>query len=170
MNIPDTILKEIQPILKNEYVLFGSRSMASRPKTYSFDPQLMIGMRIDKTTDWDFSVPYSKKTSKALEALGYNKIEKEDLSYRDDLTEVIFTKKLFSDDPHDVFNYEDINIVMRNDHETFVKTWNNITPEFYHNYIWKRSPRYYNMGQGDTKDLIRVIMNLLFTINRNNQK
>jgi hypothetical protein len=41
--------------------LFGSRSMAARSATESFDPSAAIGSRITEGTDWDFSAHGAKQ-------------------------------------------------------------------------------------------------------------
>lgn len=147
-------------------MMFGSRSMASRPAKEGFDPSVMIGAQITDSTDWDFSAPYTLENHTILLASGYIHWPAEQLGYRDELTEGVYIKTY----PHkfDVSNpvaYNGVptaNVVLRNDHALFCQVWNSIDPEFYYNHIWKRSPTYDYLNMPFTKETIRNIMDQLF--------
>ena len=147
-------------------MLFGSRSMASRPAVEGFDPYVMIGSQIFDETDWDFSAPYNEKNHEALIEAGFVYWPPDDLSYKDDLTTGVYIKVY----PHkfDMTNpitYTDApvaNVVLRNDFYLFRQVWDSMDPKFYHDYVWKRSPNYEFQELGLTKGKIRDIMNQLF--------
>jgi hypothetical protein len=147
-------------------ILFGSRSMASRPAVEGFDPSVMIGSQITDETDWDFSAPYSEKNHEALIEAGFVYWPPEDLSYKDDLTTGVYIKQyMHKFDMKNPVIYSSVpvaNVVLRNDFFLFHQVWNSIDPKFYHDYIWKRSPKYDLQELSLTKETIRDIMNQLF--------
>lgn len=162
--IPMEIYHDLEPL--NHYMMFGSRSMASRPVKKDFDPAAMIGARIDDATDWDFSAPYTQENHDILVNAGYIYWGAEQLGYRDELTEGVYIKTY----PHkfDISNpviYNGVpiaNVVLRNDYPLFRQVWASIDPEFYYDHIWKRSPTYDHLNMSFTKETIRNIMDQLF--------
>lgn len=161
---PEVMMNDISKL--DNAMLFGSRSMASRPAKEGFDPAVMIGAQIDGNTDWDFSAPYSEKNHDALAAAGFAYWPPGALSYKDELTRGVYIKTY----PHkfDMFNpviYDSVptaNVVLRSDYPLFVQTWDSIDPEFYYNHIWKRSPTYEFQERRLAKERIRDIMDQLF--------
>lgn len=171
---PEVVMTDIAKL--SSAMLFGSRSMASRPAKEGFDPAVMIGAQITDTTDWaqsvvyttdwDFSAPATQENHDILLNAGYIYYPPADLSYKDDLTEGVYIKTYHP--PFDISNpiiYTDppiANVILRNDHALFCQVWNSIDPEFYYKYIWKRSPNYDGQYLSLTKEKIRDIMNQLF--------
>lgn len=161
---PEVMMTDISKL--DNAMLFGSRSMASRPAKEGFDPAVMIGAQIDGDTDWDFSAPYSEKNHDALAAAGFAYWPPGALSYKDELTMGVYIKTY----PHkfDISNpviYDSapvVNVVLRNDYPLFVQTWDSIDPEFYYKHLWKRGPNYEFQERGLTKETIRNIMDQLF--------
>lgn len=147
-------------------MLFGSRSMASRPATENFVPSKMIGSRIDDSTDWDFSAPHNEKNHQVLISKGFSYWPKSDLSYRDDLTMGVYIKgyphKFDMKNPQIYSGHPVANVVLRNDYHIFRQVWESIDPEFYYQHLWKRGPRYEFSEMAQTKTEIRNIMNQLF--------
>ena len=162
--VPAQMYKDLEPL--QTYMLFGSRSMAARPAVEDFDPSVMIGAQITDATDYDFSAPYSEENHDTLISSGFAYWPPEQLGYKDDLTVGVYIKeyphkfdiknlKIFSDTPK-------VNVALRNDYYLFRQTWNSIDPQFYYNYLWKRSPNYDLEEMSLTKTKIRDIMNQLF--------
>jgi hypothetical protein len=147
-------------------MLFGSRSMASRPAVEGFDPAVMIGSQITDETDWDFSAPYSEKNQDALAAAGFAYWPPGALSYKDDLTMGVYIKTYIQEfdtkNPGFYTAAPVVNVVLRNDFYVFRQVWESMDPQFYHDYIWKRSPNYVYQEMSLTKGKIRDIMNQLF--------
>lgn len=147
-------------------MLFGSRSMAKRAAVEGFDPQVMIGSRIDDSTDWDFSAPYNEANHEALIEAGFIYWPPEGLSYKDDLTTGVYIKtyphKFDMNNPEIFSGTPTANVVLRNDFYIFRQVWDSIDPRFYHDYIWKRSPSYDNQKMSLTKSRIRDILNQMF--------
>jgi hypothetical protein len=170
MNIPDIIKTDLKHCGYPQ--LFGSRSMAARLSTEDFDPDTMIGSQINSSTDWDFSQQYSDEIHMYLISAGYSSYGAEHLGpYADNLTVAVYKK-----DYHPKFNlknlfaYSDadivkVHIVLHNNEELFRRVWDRITPEFYHNYLWKRSPRYDHIDDRyEIKSRITTIMNQLYAV------
>jgi hypothetical protein len=149
-------------------VLFGSRSMASRPAVEGFDPRVMIGSQITDDTDWDFSAPYSEKNHDALAAAGFAYWPPGILSYKDDLTTGVYIKQYTHkfDVNTPIRTPPVVNVILRNDHAIFCQAWNSVDPKFYHDFLWKRSPNYMFQELSLTKETIRDIMNQLFKTTR----
>jgi hypothetical protein len=147
-------------------MLFGSRSMASRPAVEGFDPYVMIGSQIFDETDWDFSAPYNEANHDALIDAGFAYWPPEDLSYKDDLTTGVYIKvyphKFDMKNPMIFSGTPTANVVLRNDFYVFRQVWESMDPKFYHDYVWKRSPNYAFDEMSLTKGKIRDIMNQLF--------
>ena len=161
---PESVMNDVAKL--SSVVLFGSRSIASRPAKESFDPAIMIGAQINDSTDWDFSAPYTQENHDILVNAGYMHWPGDQLGYKDELTEGVYIKTY----PHkfDLSNpviYDGVptaNVVLRNDYPLFCQVWNSIDPEFYYKYIWKRSPTYDDQDLSLTKGTIRDIMDQLF--------
>lgn len=163
---PKMIMDDIAKL--DSAMLFGSRSMASRPVVKGFDPAIMIGSQITTSTDWDFSASYSKENHDSLIKAGFTFFEASMLSYKDDLTTGVYIKEYkpkFNMRNLVAYCSDDVpvvNVVLRNDYALFSQVWNSIQPEFYYKHIWKRSPTYANQELGFTKETICDIMNQLF--------
>jgi len=163
---PDEIITDIAKL--SEAILFGSRSMASRPVVDTFDPSYSIGAQITKTTDWDFSAQYSKENHDSLIASGFTYFSPEVLNYKDDLATGVYIKTYTK--PFDMNNLtiEEMNsdpvanVVLRSDHNLFCQVWNSIDAKFYYEFLWKRGPSYFDEDLGLTKSIIRDILNQLF--------
>jgi hypothetical protein len=161
---PMEMYYDLEPL--KTYMMFGSRSMASRPSKERFDPAIMIGSQIDDSTDWDFSAPYTQENHNILVNAGYIHWPAEQLGYRDELTEGVYIKtyphKFDMSNPVIYNGVPTANVVLRNDYALFRQAWNSIDPEFYYKYLWKRSPTYDHQELALTKETIRDIMNQLF--------
>jgi hypothetical protein len=154
--IPEAITKDFKHL--DTYMLFGSRSMARKAPTDTFDPAIIIGTQITHTTDWDFSAPANPDNHKALIAAGYAFCSREQLSYADDLTHSVYSKQ-----------YSEgrlVHVVLRYDYALFRQVWYSIDPQFYFNYLWKRSPNYDDYEIADKKQVICTVMNQLFSTAR----
>ena len=170
MNIPEVLKTDLKHCGYPQ--LFGSRSMAVRPSTEQFDPAAMIGSQISSYTDWDFSQQYSDDIHSYLVSVGYSSYGAEHLgAYADDLTVSVYAKEFY---PY--FSLKNplaylgsdvvkVNIVLHKDEELFRRVWGRITPEFYYNYLWKRSPRYGHIDDlYEIKSKITAIMNQLYAV------
>lgn len=173
MDIPDIIKSDLKQIGYPR--LFGSRSMAVRPVKNGFDPAVMIGSQITNDTDWDFSQQYTEEAHQYLVAAGFTHYSADQISpYADDLTVCVFIKEYvpsFDWKNPKTYTSSDIvkvNIVLHIDEPLFRQTWDSIDAEFYHLYLWKRSP-YYDYMYGDMcgiKMRIKAIMNQLYSTAR----
>jgi hypothetical protein len=152
MNLPDTITKDFKHL--DTYMLFGSRSMARKTATETFDPEVMIGARINRFTDWDFSAPANSANYGALTAAGYAYYPRNCLSYADNLTQCIFSKE-YSEGHR-------VHVVLRKDYALFRQVWYSIDAQFYYTYLWKRSPYYDDYEIADKKQAICAVMNQLY--------
>ena len=163
-NVPQTMADDISKL--GCAMLFGSRSMTSRPAAEGFDPAVMIGSQVTDETDWDFSAPYNEANHEALIEAGFAYWPPEDLSYKDELTTGVYIKvyphKFGMNNPEIFCGTPTANVVLRNDYPLFCQVWNSMDPKFYHDYIWKRSPNYDEQELSLTKEAIRDIMNQLF--------
>lgn len=161
---PEMVMNDIAKL--DASMLFGSRSMASRPAVEGFDPAIMIGTQITDETDWDFSAPYTEKNHAALLEAGFVYWPPENLSYKDSLTTGVYIKtyihKFDKDNPVIYSTAPVANVVLRNDYPLFCQVWESIDPEFYYKHIWKRSPTYDFQQLSLTKETIRNIMNQMF--------
>lgn len=152
--------------------LFGSRSMAARTALDGFDPAIMIGANIDRSTDWDFSQQYTKDNHNYLVGEGYTTYNAKFLEdYADDLTIAVYEKQFYPKiNWGKMLSFRDadpvkIHIVLHSDEELFRRVWDAISPEFYYEYIWKRSPRYANIdNRSKIKSDIRTLMNQLYKV------
>lgn len=146
--------------------LFGSRSMANRSATTSFDPAVMIGSQITATTDWDYSQSYSEESHNYLTAAGFTCYRAEDMAhYADDLTVAVYVKEYLGDDGF--FPTHCVNVVLHSDEALFRQVWNSISPEFYYTHLWKRSPHYDGLDStGEIKLCIKQVMNQLYATAR----
>lgn len=161
---PESVMNDIAKL--SSAVLFGSRSMASRPAKESFDPSVMIGDQIVGTTDWDFTAPFTQENHDVLVKAGYMYWPGDQLGYKDELTEAVYIKTYpHKFDPSNPLTYDGVptvNVVLRNDYPLFCQTWDSINPEFYYKHLWKRSPTYDLQDLSLTKGTIRDIMDQLF--------
>jgi hypothetical protein len=170
MNLPDIIKTDLKNCGYPQ--LFGSRSMAARPSKEDFDPDTMIGSQINSSTDWDFSQQYSDELHQYLISVGYAAYTSESLgAYADDLTVAVYVKEFRpSFSLKNLFAYSDadivkVNVVLHNNEELFRRVWDRITPEFYHNYLWKRSRNYGHIDDRyEIKSKITTIMNQLYAV------
>lgn len=131
--------------------LFGSRSMAVRPSSATFDPTWSIGRRITPTTDWDFSQQHSEEVHNYLVSAGYTHHDNAD--YFDDLTVGVYAKSIDGYSAH---------FVLHNNEELFRRVWDSISAEFYHKFLWKRSDLYAFEQPLIIKKRIKQIMNQLY--------
>lgn len=165
---PMEIYYDLEPL--NHYMMFGSRSMASRPAKEDFDPAVMIGAQINDSTDWDFSAPYTQENHDILVDAGYTHWPAEQLGYRDVLTEGVYIKtyphKFDLSNPAIYSGVPTANVVLRNDYPLFRQVWYSIDAEFYYKHLWKRSPTYDFQDLPLTKETIRTIMDQLFVTAR----
>ena len=116
-----------------EYMfLFGSREMSLRSSSKNFDTSEIRDL-ITESTDYDYAAQYSKKLCDRLNRSGWSKIPDEKLYHKCRLLESIWQKKK---------NDQTVQIMLRNNHDLFVRAWNSIDPEFYYRYIWKSSPEF----------------------------
>lgn len=120
------------PPLK-ELMLFGSREMAQRPKTKTFDPGESIGSLITDSTDWNWSGRWSQTTQSLLQSNGFTVVES---NYKDDLTVCILRREQVR------MCKEKIDVVLHSDEVLFRLAWRRITPEFYYRWLWKSSPEW----------------------------
>lgn len=170
MNIPEKLKTDLKHCGYPQ--LFGSRSMAIRPAVDRFDPDTMIGSQISSSTDWDFSQQYSDEIHNYLTSVGYSAYTAEHLgAYADDLTISVYAK-----DYHPSFSLKDplaylgsdvvkVNIVLHKDETLFRRVWDRVTPEFYYNYLWKRSRSYEHIDDlYEIKSKITAIMNQLYAV------
>lgn len=186
--IPEAIKHDLQKL--EHPMLFGSRSMAARSAVKEFDtkvmtryrsmaecqtvedfdPAIMIGAKITDKTDWDFSQKYSDHTHSYLLSAGFTHYNKNELAtYTDKLTIGIYSKEYF---PKPDWSFTSIfstvpkvHVVLHSDEALFRQVWNRISPEFYYNYLWKRSPRFdCTDSMGERKLQIREIMNQLYEV------
>lgn len=172
LKIPNAVRQDIKEL--GNARLFGSRAMAAKPKSESFDPALMIGAQIDCTTDWDFSAQYSDDAHNYLISARYTYFSAKELQgYADNLTEGVYIKEFkpkttWSLDS--IFSNADVytvNVVLHSDEMLFRKTWDAIDAAFYYNYVWKRSAHYDHIDDMlERKQHIRQIMNQLYAVAR----
>lgn len=164
--IPDIIKNDISS-LPNP-TLFGSRAMASRPATESFDPSVVICSQITKETDWDFSQQYTVGTHRYLVSAGFQCFTAKELDgYADDLTQAVYIKQYVKDSSFlklPLFdNIVTVNVVLHSDEALFRQVWGSINAEFYYTYLWKRSPSYDHIDDTyEIKARIKSIMNQLY--------
>ena len=165
--IPEAVKHDLQEL---KYpMLFGSRSMATRPAVKEFDPAVMIGAQITDETDWDFSAQYSELNQDALARAGFTYWPSGASPYADNLTIRVYSKEYlpkldWSLSP--IFSsITKVHVVLHSDEKLFRRVWDRISPEFYYKYLWKRSPQYDHIdSKGERKLLIRKIMNQLYEV------
>ncbi len=147
--IPEPLKRDIANV--GYAKLFGSRSMAVRPSSASFDPAWSIGRKITNTTDWDFSQQYSEEAHNYLISVGYTHHDNAD--YMDDLTVAVYSKS--------VDDYR-VHFALHNNEELFRRVWDSISAEFYYKFLWKRSDLYAFEPRLNVKKSIKEIMNQLY--------
>lgn len=164
--MPTAVTEDIDKF--NTIKLMGSRSMSLRPDTDTFSPRNQIGNYISYSTDWDFSIPYSKTNCDLLTKLGYTLFEKGNLTYADNLTEVVaektYSPKFDINNPiaYCCDDVTKVHIVLRNDYALFCNVWESISAEFYYRYLWKSSVINFGVDAGELRYRIRDIMNQLY--------
>ena len=85
-----------------------------------------------KDSDWDVAIPANKFISEKLSLLGWE--EKKDLAYQDDFTKEIWEMS---------FGPElKIQISMKDEFDRFCRVWDNVSSEFYWEFLNKRSKTY----------------------------
>jgi hypothetical protein len=147
--IPELIKHEVAKV--GQAKLFGSRSMAARPATDSFNPSVSIGNRINISTDWDFSQEYSIEAHNYLASAGYRYCTR--AVYFDDLTVGVYSKLIDTNNVH---------FVLHKKENLFRWVWDSISTEFYYKYLWKRSDLYLFESSDKVKITIRDTMNQLY--------
>jgi hypothetical protein len=160
-------VQQVFDSLVGDKMLFGSRSMASRWATDTFNPAIQIGSKITPSTDYDIAAEFNEDNCRILTQAGFKSKEGDALYSKDDLTQMIFTADM--GDGTDVIFEQNvtIHIVLRKQNSFFMTVWDSIEAEYYYNHLWKRGPRYTNSRyrkQSDRiKTEIRDIMNQLYS-------
>lgn len=164
--IPHEVYADIEKL--QQYMLYGSRSIATRAARDGFDPSVMIGAQIFPGTDYDFAAPDTPENHEILTMAGFNYWSEVQLNYKDSLTSAVYIKKYNPKyDPNKIqwVNLNEVpvvNVVLKKDFPLFRQVWNSIEPEFYYKHLWKRSPTYDGQELGLTKDTIRGILDQMF--------
>jgi hypothetical protein len=162
-------VQEVFDSLVGDRMLFGSRSMASRWASETFNPASKIGCMITVDTDWDIAAEFNKENIVALHNAGFASRNGDELYAKDNLTQVIFTKNI-AVGSGDIFDQiVPIHVILRKNNSFFMTVWDNIDAEYYYNYLWKRGPKFYKfltkryMHHRDAvKKEIRDAMNQLY--------
>ena len=123
-----------------EFYLGGSRWMND------VDPELVP---INKDTDYDFYVTYTSKIESWLYQNGFNETKSHSGYYDDEAVNIL--------------EKDNVQVVLRKDAELYRMCFETIDPEFYANYLWKKSNNC-NVG------LIQPFFNQLFTLARYNHE
>ena len=169
-------VQEVFDSLVGDKMLFGSRSMASRWATDNFNPAVKIGCKIDDGTDWDIAAEFNADNVVILRKAGFTSKNSDELYAKDDLTQTIFTRIIFSDDIME--STTTIHIILRKNNSFFMSVWDNIDAKYYYEHLWKRGPKFANTRYRGHKDKIkneiRDAMNQLyasagFNMQSNNQ-
>ena len=159
-------VQEVFDSLVGDRMLFGSRSMAARWASETFNPASKIGCMITVDTDWDIAAEFNKENVIALRNDGFVSREGDELYAKDNLTQVISTKHI-ADGSGDIFDQiVPIHVILRKNNSFFMTVWDNIDAEYYYNHLWKRGPKFTNTryrGHNDKiKKEIRDAMNQLY--------
>ena len=159
-------VQEVFDSLVGDKMLFGSRSMASRWASETFNPASNIGCVITVDTDWDIAAEFNAENIVALRNAGFVSRKGDELYAKDNLTQIIFTKNIV-DGYGDIFDQiVPIHVILRKRNSFFMTVWDNIDAEYYYNHLWKRGPKFTNtryLGQFDKmKKEIRDAMNQLY--------
>jgi hypothetical protein len=170
--IPDEIQYDLNLLPSSAY-LFGSRSMIGRKsKNLEFDPAVKIASMIDDTTDWDISMQFSDENHERLLKQGFTCHQKENLVYRDDLTVNIYSKEYVKKKDFPDLSLVELDmstrchVVLRSDFYLFRAVWESIDPEFYYNFLWKRSLVLNSKKKHLVKDDICKMLNQLYATAR----
>jgi hypothetical protein len=162
-------VQEVFDSLVGDKMLFGSRSMAARWASETFNPAVKIGCRIDSETDYDIAAEFNAENVTALRNAGFNSKMNNELYAADHLTQAISAKVIASStDPLNLFAYNmTVHVVLRKQNTFFMTVWDNIDAEYYYNYLWKRGPkfatdRYRKQNSDMVKKEIRDAMNQLY--------
>lgn len=163
--MPDAV-REVFDSLKGDRTLFGSRSMAARPATSTFDPAEKIAKSIYANTDYDISAEFTQENIDILQSMGFTGVNDIDKLYvRDDLTRDIFKKMVsYSSESKFFSNVIEVQVILRVNNTLFMDVWDRITPEFYYNNLWKRGPGVKRHRKGTTamKEYIKDTMNRFY--------
>jgi hypothetical protein len=164
--MPPTV-QEVFDSLVGDKMLFGSRSMAARWASETFNPAVKIGCIIAADTDWDIAAEFNAENIVALRNAGFTSREGDELYAKDDLTQIIFSKNIVGLDPGDIFaQIVPIHVILRKRNSFFMTVWDNIDAEYYYNHLWKRGPKFTNTRYKGHRDLvkkeIRDAMNQLY--------
>lgn len=157
-------VQEVFDSLVGDKMLFGSRSMASRWATDTFNPAVKIGCKIDDETDYDIAAEFNAENIAALRSAGFTSRDGNELYAKDDLTKVIFTKQIPSG-VGDIFEQiVSVHVILRKNNSFFMAVWDDIDPQYYYEHLWKRGPKYslrkYNKDK--IRKEIRDAMNQLY--------
>ena len=143
----ETQLERVKQHVPFDAYLFGSRSKISAPDS-----------------DWDFAAEYSDENHQKLMAAGYRCLGirqgytwmaqettayKEQFQYCDQLSVAFYLKEV---------DNTSINVVLKNDMVLFKKVWEDISEQFFVDFIWKQGPFFIS------KSHITQIMNQLFEV------
>lgn len=108
-------------------------------------------IKTDSCTDYDYIAPYCNENRGILKSIGFivriNKSDHTNQDYMDNTAVELWT------------NYGSVNriqIILREDNDTWAKMLDNIDPTFYYNYLWKSGPN------KPTCTTIRDIFNQLY--------
>jgi hypothetical protein len=157
--MPDSV-REVFDALKGDKMLFGSRSMASRWVTDTFNPAIMIGNKISVTTDWDIAAEFTDENIKILEKMGF--VGTTNLYHPDDLTQEIYCNRVKVPAGSGMPHLVEVQVILRNNNRLFMDVWESVTPEFFYNNLWKRGPKYIRMKKDSAKSMIQQTMNQLY--------
>lgn len=162
---------------------FGSRSMAARKDEYANKIDLLLNR--GKVTDWDYSLPYTEEILKSFERSGFE--WKVNPHYRHKIAPKPNTGKVpsslfVSQAPGEILyadslcvgvlqkkkGGEKVDVVLHSDEQLFRRVWNNISTEFYYNFIWKSSPdfAFAKLDAHDRPKAVNRIMNQLYGMAR----
>jgi hypothetical protein len=122
--------------LPHQFFLGGSRRMA----VLGAERGIVFALR--PGTDYDFYATWEQEVVADLKNAGFTKTSTE-YEYYDDETVAIMIM-------------DDVQIVLRKDAEFYSNVFENINPQFFHDYLWKSGPN------SPSPDQIRNIFNQLF--------
>lgn len=153
-------VQEVFDSLVGDKMLFGSRSMASRWATDTFNPAEKIGKEIHASTDYDIAAEFNQKNIDFLESIGFHGADH--LYLKDDLTQEIFKKTIVATGGP-FGQMVEVQVIMRKQNSLFMSVWENISAEYYYEYLWKRGPRFKRMRAPAIRKEIREAMNQLYS-------
>lgn len=137
LNIPrvssltsELVLTQVLECQDHKFYLGGSRRMAER------DPKVIKINALG--TDYDFYITYTKEVYEFLTGIGF-RVSASSYKYLDDNAELVM---YYSNGP-----FENIQVVLRKDAEVYHRMFENISPEFYRDNIWKSGPNHLTQHQ-----------------------